>query len=82
VHRADLPILPGNAGDLPLVGFGLWRFRVASIAVEAVLLLIGVFVYWRAARSTPRSSGRVSPSLVAEVLASGLIVLALDALGL
>jgi hypothetical protein len=83
VHRADLPILPGNAGDLPLLGFGLWRFPAVSIAVEAALLLLGVFLYWRAARSTPGGSGRISPSLAAGVLlASGLIVLALDALGI
>lgn len=25
VHRADMPILPGNAGDLPRLGFGLWK---------------------------------------------------------
>src|SRR5437868_2261616 len=24
LHRGDLPILPGNAGDLPLLGLGLW----------------------------------------------------------
>ncbi len=81
-HRADMPILPGNAGDLPLLGFGLWRVPLASILVEAALLLIGVFLYWRAARST-ESRGRVSPSLVAAVLlTSGVIVLVLDALSI
>jgi hypothetical protein len=34
VHRGDMPILPGNAGDLPLLGFGLRkvprRFDLAS----------------------------------------------------
>ena len=34
VHRADLPILPGNAGDLPRLGFGLWKVPAASILVE------------------------------------------------
>src|ERR1700753_3571994 len=24
VHRADMPVLPGNAGHLALFGFGLW----------------------------------------------------------
>ena len=81
-HRADLPILPGNAGDLPLLGFGLWRVPVASILVEAALLVIGVFLYWRAARSTP-PGGRVSPTLVAvALLTSGVLVLVLSALGL
>jgi hypothetical protein len=51
VHRADLPILPANAADLPLLGFGLWRVPMVSIPLEAALLLLGVFLYWRAAKS-------------------------------
>jgi membrane-bound metal-dependent hydrolase YbcI (DUF457 family) len=82
-HRGDMPILPGNAGDLPLLGFGLWRVPIASILLEAALLLIGVFLYWRAARSTqPRPGSWVTPALVTgALLASGVIVLVLDALG-
>jgi len=84
VHRADLPILPGNAGDLPLLGFGLWRVPIVAIPLEAALLLLGVFLYWRAAKSVgSRPGSRVTPSLVAgALLASGAIVLVLDALGL
>ena len=84
VHRGDMPILPGNAGNLPLLGFGLWQVPVVSILLEAALLLLGVFLYWRAARSTePRPGSRVIPSLVAgALLVSGAIVLALDALGI
>lgn len=83
VHRGDMPILPANAGNLPLLGFGLWRVPVASILLEAALLVGGVFLYWRAARSLPPRGGRVTPSLVAGVLLlSGAIVLALDALGI
>jgi len=84
VHRADLPILPGNAGDLPLLGFGLWRVPLVSIPLEAALLLLGVLLYWRAARSVgPRPGSRVTPSVVAgTLLASGAIILVLDALGL
>src|SRR5436190_3335471 len=80
VHRGDMPILPGNAGDLPTLGFGLWRVPAVSIPLEAILLLIGVFLYWRAARSLPSQRiGRVTPSLVAGVmLVSGAIVLVLD----
>ena len=83
VHRGDMPILPANAGDLPLLGFGLWRVPVASILVEAALFVAGVFLYWRAARSLPAQGGRVTPSMVTAVLLlSGAIVLALDALGI
>ena len=83
VHRADLPILPANAADLPLLGFGLWRVPMVSIPLEAALLLLGVFLYWRAAKSVgPRPGSRVTPSVVAGVLlASGATVLVLDALG-
>lgn len=31
VHHADLPILPGNLGNLPRLGLGLWAFPAASI---------------------------------------------------
>jgi hypothetical protein len=83
VHRGDMPILPGDAGELPLLGFGLWRVPVASILIEAALLVAGVFLYWRAARSLPVRGGRVTPSLVAgALLLSGVIVLALDAFGI
>ena len=83
VHRPDLPILPGNAGGLPLLGFGLWRFPAASILLEVVLLVGGVGLYWRTARSLPRDGGRISPTMVSIILlASGVVVLLLDALGI
>ena len=84
VHRGDMPILPGNAGDLPLLGFGLWRVPVVSILLEAALLVLGVFLYWRAARtSQPRPGSRVTPTLVTgALLASGLVVLVLDVLSI
>jgi membrane-bound metal-dependent hydrolase YbcI (DUF457 family) len=84
VHRADMPILPGNAGNLPLLGFGLWAMPVASILLEAALLVFGVFFYWRSARFIQSRPGSwVRPKLVTwALLASGAIVLALDVLGI
>jgi membrane-bound metal-dependent hydrolase YbcI (DUF457 family) len=84
VHRKDLPILPGNVGELPLLGFGLWAVPIVSIPLEAALLVSGVFLYWHVARSIkPRDGSRVNPSLAAgALLASGGIVLALDGLGI
>ena len=81
VHRADLPILPGNAGNLPLLGFGLWRFPAAAIALEVLLLVGGAYLYWRTARRhTSSVRGRITPGLVSVVLlASGAVVLLLDA---
>jgi membrane-bound metal-dependent hydrolase YbcI (DUF457 family) len=85
VHRADLPLLPGNLGGLPLLGFGLWRVPVVSILVEAALLVVGVYLYWRTAQrnSRPASGSRVTPNVVsAALLVSGVMVLVLDAFGL
>jgi membrane-bound metal-dependent hydrolase YbcI (DUF457 family) len=82
VHRADMPILPGNVGNLPRLGFGLWRYPVAAAAVEAALVLVGAFLYWRAAQATVSSE---NPSLRRRanlsaflVLVFGIAVLVLD----
>ena len=85
VHRADLPILPGNLGGLPLLGLGLWRAPVASILLEALLLVGGVLLYWRAAmhNTSTNSTGRVTPvAVTVALLVSGVVVLVLDALGI
>jgi hypothetical protein len=49
VHRPDLPILPGNAGGLPLLGFGLWRLPVVAATLELILVLGGAYLYYRRA---------------------------------
>ena len=82
VHRADMPILPGNAGGLSRLGFGLWRYPVAAASVEAALVLAGALLYWRAAQATG-SSGNASLHRRANlsaflVLVFGIAVLALD----
>lgn len=50
VHRADLPLLPGDAGDLPLLGIGLWKLPVAVIVLELLLVLVGGLLYLTAAK--------------------------------
>ena len=84
VHRGDMAILPGNAGQLSRLGFGLWRMPAASIAVELALVLLGSYSYWRAAVAVARSSGREITAAYAAsslVLTSGLVTLTLDVLG-
>jgi hypothetical protein len=85
VHRADLPILPGNAGDWPRLGFGLWRWHAASIAVELALVGLGGVLYWRAALDVVKSEGRHGTTLAhlagAFVLIAGLVTLTLNVLG-
>lgn len=52
VHRPDMPILPGNAGNLPLLGLGLWMLPWLSALVELGLVLAGAFMYYHAAMRT------------------------------
>jgi hypothetical protein len=49
VHRPDLAVLPGNAGNLPLLGLGLWNIPWLSFVVEMAIILVGAFLYYRAA---------------------------------
>jgi hypothetical protein len=48
VHRPDLAILPGNAGNLPRLGLGLWSIPWLSAAVELGLCLAGAYLYYHA----------------------------------
>jgi hypothetical protein len=80
-HRADMPILPGNLGDLPRLGLGLWRWPAASAAVELGLVVLGAALYWNAARKAARQAGRgaVLPAVVGGLaMTFGVLVLALD----
>ena len=56
VHRPDLPILPGNFGNLPLLGFGLWQFPTISAIVELILVIGGTWFYYQAAMQTAQAS--------------------------
>src|ERR1044071_4266848 len=56
VHRPDLPILPGNLGNLPLLGFGLWQFPAISAIMELILVIGGTWFYYRAAMQAAEAS--------------------------
>jgi len=85
VHRPDLAIFPGNLGNLPLLGFGLWNWPIPSALVELLLVLAGGGLYWRSAYWAARTAGQrlllanVSGVLI---LVFGLIVLGLDFSGI
>lgn len=85
VHRADMPILPSNFGDLPKLGLGLWQWPAISIAAEFALVIVGGLFYWRAARSAVRhdvGTGRARADIAgALVLIAGCAVLFFDATG-
>jgi hypothetical protein len=85
VHRGDMPLLPGNAGDLPRLGFGLWRVPAAAAAIELALIIAGAWLYWRAAVATARGGrqGMTTANVASGLLLiSGLVTLTLDVLGI
>lgn len=81
VHRPDMPVLPGNVGSLPRLGFGLWTEPKIAAVIELALVVTGALMYWRAAKQVSLAPGRsgtlpaVSAGLVAT---SGILVLYLD----
>jgi membrane-bound metal-dependent hydrolase YbcI (DUF457 family) len=89
VHRPDLPILPGNAGNLPLLGFGLWNYPLASGILELILVVGGAVLYIRSAMRLPVPPGADPNSqrrrvFTASLVTGGLLLLVLvtDLLGL
>lgn len=87
VHRADMPILPGNAIHLTVgnavveLGFGLWRFPWAVAAAECALVVAGAWLYWRTARSVTIAAGvgkRRADLVSILILIFGIAVLAMD----
>jgi hypothetical protein len=85
MHRADMPLLPGDIGHFPKFGFGLWQIPQASAAIEALLVVAGAWLYWRAARSVSKAAGRSATRADIAgllILIGGLGVLALDVSGI
>jgi hypothetical protein len=81
VHRADMPLLPGNVGNLPYFGLGLWNHPQAAACVELVLVVAGAIMYWRAAMEVSARAGRngrLASLSAAMIAAFGLLVLFLD----
>jgi hypothetical protein len=82
MHRADMPLLPRNIGDLPRLGFGLWRIPAAAATLELIIVLAGAYFYWRAARAVvlfkSSSLNRRADIAAISVLVTGVAVLALD----
>lgn len=88
-HRPDLPILPGNLGNLPLLGLGLWRLPLVTALVELAFVLGGAALYARGAWSLPvppgesRAASQRRAAITAGVTAALMVlVLAADVAGL
>lgn len=62
VHRSDMPILPGNLGSLPLLGFGLWKWPFISGALEVLLIAVGAVMYYRSVRLRARNAPEIAGS--------------------
>lgn len=75
VHRADMPILPGNWGDLPLLGFSLWQYPWVSITLEALLIAAGTWMYARTALKRGDTGRRITPTFTSALLGIVLVLL-------
>ncbi len=64
VHRPDMPLA---FGDSTKVGFGLWNNMAATIALEVLLLLGGLWIY-RHATKPDGKRGRYGISILCAVL--------------
>jgi hypothetical protein len=85
VHRADLPILPGNLGHLPMLGFGLWNDPVAGIALELALVVAGSILYYRGVMRLSGNERGARIRAVTAVVTTALLLVSLllaDALAL
>jgi hypothetical protein len=69
-HRPDLPLWPP---DGPTVGLGLWNHRPASIALEFLLFVVGLYLY---ARSTEPTDGIGRVGLAAFAVVMPIVYLA------
>ncbi|WP_458127012.1 permease [Paenibacillus sp. Z3-2] len=75
VHRADMVLLPGNWGGLPLLGLGVWKFTWLAILLELLLILVGIIMYSRSALKTAAAGrGRRAALLSSVVLGTALMV--------
>jgi hypothetical protein len=83
-HRADMPVLPGGAGGLPKLGFGLWELPAVAGGIELLIVVAGAAMYWTAARAVAGPDAamrRRAHACGAAVLAAGLLTLGLNLLG-
>ena len=85
VHRADMPLFPGHDLHQPRFGFGLWRHPSTAASMELMLVVMGAWLYWRAARAitVEDDKARQRARLVSLlILIGGIVVLGLDVSGI
>ena len=85
VHRADMPLFPGHDSNHLKFGIGLWRYTWIAASMEFLLVVMGAWLYWRAACAITleddkaRRRARLVSLLI---LTGGIVVLGLDASGI
>ena len=73
VHRPDLPLYAGGSrvsGGSRLYGLGLWNHRWYTIALELVMLAIGIFLYLRQTRAKDKIGTFAFAAMVVLLLAA------------
>ena len=74
VHHQDMPILPGNLGNLPMLGFGLWDYEYVIFGIEVALAVIGLFIYYRwAQKERPSMRWYVGPAIIAVLFVAQIL---------
>jgi len=84
VHRADMPLFPSHDSNQFRFGIGLWRYPWTAAGMELLLVVMGAWLYWRAARAiTPEDDkARRRARLVSLlILIGGIVVLGVDVSG-
>ncbi len=74
VHRADLPWLPGNWGNFPTLGLGLWQISWLAAVAELALIVVGTVLYGRSLANVG-NRGPVAKGVVTGLM--GLLLVAL-----
>lgn len=74
VHHQDMPLLPGNLGGFPMLGFGLWDHEYAVFGTEVALAVVGVGLYgWWAATTRPSPRWYVGPVVIAGLFVAQIL---------
>ncbi|MGG1678413.1 permease [Neobacillus sp. NRS-1170] len=74
VHRADLPIFPGNMGGLPMLGLGLWKWPVVSLSLEAAMITLGAILYFRTALTRRKTSSPTNTNSMKNAIFTGTLM--------
>lgn len=71
VHRADLPIFPGNMGGFPMLGLGLWKWPALSLSLEASIITLGTILYFQSALKRRKSSSPTNTNSLKKPIITG-----------